>query len=278
MRPFLFRVAAVLIVVPAFVVGAASDARSAAELRRYLEFRDRDAARTPARVEGQAILHARRSRAVGTRVREAERRASARREADRYRNLQHRVSRVGDPHRQDPANVDHHRACRRPHSRAHAGGRRSEASASRRTEEVRESRRPRASGSMPGVSHRRTADAAVFVQQQLPDRADQRHRPRARRDDPRREDRSSRRPSARAGAAAIVAGRFDRPMGRRHAGRRHHQLQRRQRLLWRRRRQFRLGPQPAPDRTLSSVRRRHAAVSVRGRQPDRVHAALGKAS
>jgi hypothetical protein len=39
------------------------------------------------------------------------------------------------------------------------------------------------SGSMPGVSHRGAADAAVFVQQQLSDRADRRHRPRTRRDD-----------------------------------------------------------------------------------------------
>ena len=39
---------------------------------------------------------------------------------------------------------------------------------------VREPRRSRASGSVPGVSDRRAADAAVFLQQQLPDRADRR--------------------------------------------------------------------------------------------------------
>ena len=40
------------------------------------------------------------------------------------------------------------------------------------------------------------ADPAVFLQQQLPNRSDQRCDPRARGDDPRREDHSSRRPSA----------------------------------------------------------------------------------
>ena len=71
-----------------------------------------------------------------------------------------------------------------------------------------------------------------------------------------------------------VAGRFDRPLGGQHAGRRHDELQRRRRLLWRRRRQLRLGPQPAPGRTLQPVRRRYAALPVRDRQPDGVHAAL----
>ena len=47
---------------------------------------------------------------------------------------------------------------------------------------------------MPGVPHRRAADAAVFLQQQLSDRADQRRDADSRGDDPRRADHPHGRP------------------------------------------------------------------------------------
>ena len=55
-------------------------------------------------------------------------------EVHRHRHLQHVLPRVRLQHRQDPPHVHHHRPSRWPHSRAHPGGGRGQAPASRRDE------------------------------------------------------------------------------------------------------------------------------------------------
>ena len=195
-------------------------------------------------------------------------------EEHRHRHLQHVLPRVRLPHRQDAPHVHRHRPCRRPHSRAHARGGRRQAPPRRRDEERRERRGHGTSGSVSGVRHRRAADAAVFLQQQLPDRADQGCLRRARGDDPRRQNHSPGRPSASSARDQAVAGRFGRSLGRRHARRGHDELQRRRRLLRGRGRQLRVGPESSPRRALQPARRRHAALPVRDRRPHGLHATV----
>ena len=80
----------------------------------------------------------------------------------------------------------------------------------RRRVEAMKSARERAghgtAGSLSGVPHRRAADAAVFLQQQLPDHADPGCVRRARRDDPRRQDHPSGRPPASAAGIRLWLG------------------------------------------------------------------------
>ena len=144
-------------------------------------------------------------------------------------NLQYVFSRVRHEHGQDSANVDHHGSSRRPHSCPHARGRRSEAAAAGRAQESCERAGDGSSGSLSGDGHDRTADAAVFLQQQLPDHPDQGLAGDSRGDDPRHQNHSSQRPSASAGKYPVVEGRFSGALGRRHARRGHDELQR-----WRR--------------------------------------------
>ena len=108
-----------------------------------------------------------------------------------------------------------------------------------------------------------------LVQQQLPDLPGAGLRRRLPGADPRAADHPARRPPARPGVDPAVAGRFARPLGGRHAGRRDHQLHAEDQLP-------RLARHPAPDRALHARRRRHHRLPVHDRRSADVPAAVDR--
>ena len=165
-----------------------------------------------------------------------------------------------DESRRQPADVAHHRSRGRPAAAAAPGGE----SARRRAPQTVE-RRSRAAGSRRALSagnglrviERVAADGAEPVRAELlPDRPDRRSRADLHRGGPRRPDHPDRRDAPAAGGSA-VARRFDRPLGRRDAGGRYHELHRQDALQGIRHR-------AARGRALHAHRaRRRSAISSR---------------
>ena len=113
-----------------------------------------------------------------------------------------------------------------------AGGAGARRRAPRRGQNARTGRFVREPQPAGALHHARAAggDAAGSLQQQPADRADARLRDAVHRDDPRRAHHADGRPSARRRALPRLDGRLARPLGRRHAGRRHDELHRQDEL------------------------------------------------
>ena len=103
------------------------------------------------------------------------------------------------------------------------------------------------------------ADDPERLQQQHAAGADARHRADPQRDDPQRAPRRAERPAASAEEHPIADRRFDRPLGRRHAGGGHDELLAGGRVPRRDR-------EPAPGRALHARRSGHAELRVHGRR------------
>ena len=114
------------------------------------------------------------------------------------------------------------------------------------------------------LHHARAADDPGSVQQQLSDSPDARLRRDPPRDDSRRAHHSSRRTSARRSEHPPVVRRLARPMGRRHARRRHDQFHRQGELQ-------RIHCRAASHRALHPRRRGHGEIRIHDRRSDDVH-------
>ena len=183
--------------------------------------------------------------------------------------------RVRHAHRQDPADLHRHRPARRPHSRADARGGRVEAPPHRGIREAGAARRipafrisawrfSTAGPPMLPYSYNsnyqimQTKDAVVVHAEMIHDaRIIHARRP-------------PHLPPAIRRWMGDSIGHWDGDDARR----RHDELQRRRRILRRCRRQLRLGPESPPGRAVQPARRRHAALPIRDRRPDRLHEAV----
>ena len=144
-----------------------------------------------------------------------------------------------------------------------------------RRHELRRSGESRARRALPARLRldQRPADAAGRLQQQLPDRAVA-----GRGDDPRRDgSRRARRAHERQASAAAdhaVDGRFDRPLGRRHAGGRDHEPEPGTEGALRHQAALLPAADRQGDRALHARRRERDPLPVHGRGQRRLHAAV----
>ena len=199
--------------------------------------------------------------------------AGRRRRGRRLQLVLGRSRRSRAAHRRPGAQLDHHRSAQRPHpglhrgsARAHGEGRRDPQGAGQR---VRSSRAAPARRAVHHVvrQQRRAADAAeLLLQQQLQHRAEQGHGDDPHRDGARRAGRANGRHASAVGAAEMVW-RLDRPMGRRHARDRDHQLPSEPRLP-------RLVGKPEGHRAADAQGRQNARLPVHRRGSDDVHGAV----